>query len=94
MAIHARPRDFQQLFSEIDIQIIPFSVIKDITFTTEDGSETIIRRSDFRRFGNPTCVKDLQEQLRLTKIDDIKIRIDFALLESDVHSAVDELFDR
>lgn len=84
MAIYQRDRDFHQIFSEINVDIIPLRFVKNITCVLVDGTKVVLEESDFPADENDnleTMIKDLDFYDQLA---DIRIHIDYARVEHDV----------
>lgn len=95
MAIYQRDRNFYQLFSDINIDIIPLKFLKDITCILQDGTTVTMSKSEFRKFASDddhleNLIKNLSFYNLLT---DLKIRIDYDQVEQDVDNAVTRIFE-
>lgn len=89
MAIYQRDRDFHRLFAEIDVDVIPLKFIKDITCHLNDGTQVILDQDDFKNEGGDGDLEMLIKNLEFYEhLADLKIRINYDLVESEVGSDV------
>lgn len=89
MAIYQRDRDFQQLFSEINVDIIPLRFVKEITCVLTDGTKVVLEESDFSVEENGDDLESMIKDLEFyDQLADLRIHIDYARVERDVSSEV------
>ena len=95
MAIYQRDRTFHQLFSEIEVDIIPMKFIRDITCHLDDGTKVILDTSDFP--GDDVDSNHLENLIKhldfYDNLTDLQIRINYDLVEENVNIAVSKMLD-
>lgn len=93
MTIYQRDRDFHQLFSEIDVDVIPLKFVRDITFFLHDGSTIVMSKADFE--DSDLADNDIESIIRdldfYEELRDLSIRIDYGHVEKHVHVDVDKI---
>lgn len=94
MAIFQRDRDFHRIFSEINVSVIPLKYIKTITCYLRNGTKVTIAESDI--VAND-CL-DLESMIKTLdfyeSVADIKININYDLVEREVTIEVDRILAR
>ena len=90
MAIYERARDFQKIFNEIEIGIIPLKFVQDITCFLSDGTKVVLDEQDFNSNGvEINHIEHLLKSLDFYDIlTDLQIRINYDRVESDVDDEV------
>jgi len=92
MAIYQRDRNFHQIFTEIDIDVIPLKFIRDITCYLTDGRKVVLDEKDFQ---NKSDDKDLETLIKnlgfYEQMSDLQIRINYDRVEKDVEADVARL---
>jgi hypothetical protein len=97
MAIYQRDRNFQRIFSEINIDVVPLRFIKNITCLLEDGRQVVLDEADLRDAdqGEADDLENLIKTLDFYHdLSDLKIRIDYDLVERDVDDRVRDLLKK
>lgn len=96
MAIYQRERDFQQIFADIEVDVIPLKFIRDVTCYLTDGSTVVLKEDDFTDDERDTG--NLESLIRnisfYDQVADLKIRIDYGRVEKYVVLDVDKLLNR
>jgi len=97
MAIYQRDRDFNKIFSEINIDIVPLRFIKEITCLLDDGTQVVLDETILRE-ANQGETDDLEKLIKnldfYESLSDLQIRIDYDLVERDVDNHVKNLLKR
>ena len=90
MAIYERDRDFKKMFHEIEMSVIPLRFIKDIVCYLSDGSEIVLNEDDIKKAdsGNSDLTTLIQSQKFIEMLTDLRIRINYELVEEDVGGEV------
>lgn len=97
MAIYQRDRDFNKIFSEITIDVVPLRFIKNITCLLEDGTQVVLDEETLREAdeGNTDDLEKLIKKLDFYEtLSDLQIRIDYDLVERDVDDRVRDILRR
>lgn len=97
MAIYQRDRDFQQIFAEIDIDVVPLKFIKDITCVLSDGRKIVLDEDDLREADedNSNDLENLIKQLDFYgELSDLNVRINYDLVEKRVEADVDRILSK
>jgi hypothetical protein len=96
MTIYQRDRDFQQMFAEIDVDVVPLRFVKDITCFLNDGTSVTLSEGDFTQEELETSgVESIIHELSFyNEMTDLQIRIDYARVEKDVVIDVENLLHR
>lgn len=97
MAIYQRERDFQKIFSEIDIDVVPLRFVKDITCILSDGRKVVLDEHDLREAdeGNIDDLENLIKQLDFYEhLSDLNIRINYDKVEQDVGTDVENILNK
>lgn len=85
MAIYQRDRDFHQIFSEINVDIIPLRFVKTITCLLTDGTKVILEEGDFTVDETHDDLESMIKELDFyDQLADLRIHIDYARVEHDV----------
>ncbi len=85
MAIYQRDRDFHQIFSEINVDIIPLRFVKTITCLLTDGTKVILEEGDFEVDETHDDLESMIKDLDFyEQVADLRIHIDYARVEHDV----------
>lgn len=85
MAIYQRDRDFHQIFSEINVDIIPLRFVKTITCLLTDGTKVILEEGDFEVDETHDDLESMIKELDFyEQLADLRIHIDYARVEHDV----------
>ncbi len=88
MAIYERDRDFQKIFSQINVDVVPVKFIQDITCYLSDGSKIVLDQTDFRDDQDSDLEKIIRDLEFYEMLTDLKIRIDYEKVEQDVGNEV------
>lgn len=97
MAIYQRDRDFNRIFSEINIDVVPLRFIKNITCLLDDGTQVVLDEETLREAdeGNTDDLERLIKKLDFYEtLSDLQIRIDYDLVERDVDDRVRDILKR
>lgn len=90
MAIYQRDRDFRNLFSDINVNVIPLRFVHDVTFYLADGSKVTYDDTHFKT--EDLNLNDLESVIRdldfYEDLSDLSIRINYGLVEKDVNRDV------
>jgi hypothetical protein len=95
MAIYQRDRDFQNLFSQIEVDVIPIKFIQDVTCILKDGNKVVLDKSDFAfESENAGDLESILKNLPFyDELQDLSIRIDYNLVESEVEAEVNTILE-
>ena len=85
MAIYQRDRDFHQIFSEINVDVIPLKFVKTITCVLNDGTRVILEENDFPAEDTGVDLESMIKELDFyEQLADLRIHIDYARVEHEV----------
>lgn len=93
MAIYKRDRDFNHMFSEIRVDVIPLKFVRDITFYLNNDTKLVYKETNFSENDiNDTHLEDFVKELPFYQcIVDLRVSIDYDLVEKYVSSEVQKL---
>jgi hypothetical protein len=92
MAVYRRDRSFSKIIDEVEMEAIPVSYIKTIVLNLEDGSMVELKQEDLKK------VETLEELLTIGFSDiaivDMRIELDFDMIEDNVTDKVNRLLNK